>query len=172
MHPANAICHANGGNSFLASTESAVSLAYMWRREMKRLDLHLHLSLTFCHKYAVCQISYARKEKEHQEALPQLLHGATPSRAKASRPRAGRMFQQVLNRTSSLNWKIGKVDISDISNFFCFFEELRLFLILRAFQMSPTVHFFVQPQSIKSKCRQAWKKYTQHFQNCLPTDTL
>jgi len=58
---------------------------------MNRLDLHLHLSLTFCHKYAVCQISYARKERKHQQALPQLLHGATAPRAKASWPRAGRV---------------------------------------------------------------------------------
>lgn len=141
MHLANAICHANGRNSFLASTESPVRLSYMWRREMKRLDLHLHLSLTFCQKYAVCQISYARKlgfflkkkKQNHHSALPRLLYGATVSRAKVSHPRASRVFQQIPNRTSGLNWKTGQVDITDIYNFCSFFEELRLFLILLAF---------------------------------------
>lgn len=50
---------------------------------MKRLDLHFHLSLTFCHKYAVCQISYARREGARQGAPPQLLHRAAAPRAEA-----------------------------------------------------------------------------------------
>lgn len=57
----------------------------MCRREMKRLDLHFHLSLTFCHKYAVCQISYARREGARQGAPPQLLHRAAAPRAEAPR---------------------------------------------------------------------------------------
>lgn len=31
---------------------------------MKRLVPHLHLRLTFCHKYAVCQISYTGEGKK------------------------------------------------------------------------------------------------------------
>lgn len=153
MHPADAICHANGGNSFLASPESAVRLSYMWRGEMKRLDLPLHLSLTFCHKYAVCQISYARKEGEKNKSTNEPCHSyCTGLQHQEQRcPVLERAeCQQTPNHTSGLNWETGKVDINDIYNFCSFFEELRLFLILLAFQTSPTVHCFVQPQSIKS----------------------
>lgn len=85
-------------------------------------------------------------------------------------PGAGWASQHVPNHTNGSNWKAERVGESHICNLCSFSKEPGLFLILLASPASPMVHFFLQPQSVKSICKWGWRTHSQCFQTCMSTE--